>query len=73
MKISELDKQMDAEGYWPGYPESAEAQESDIEACNDGKCNGCGWKGLLYRPYVHPTKPYRAFAICPTCGYVKEF
>lgn len=73
MKISELDAKMRAEGFMPGYPSSAEAQESDIQACNEGVCPDCDWKGLLYRPYISLTRAYRPFAICPRCGHVQEF
>lgn len=75
MKISELDKKMNGEGYTPGYPESAMAQEVDIDICNKAICDDCKQEGMLYRPYVtsDPHKRYRAFMICPACGKVTEF
>lgn len=75
MKISELDSKMDKEGFRPGYPEAAMAQEVDIEICNKASCDDCGHTGMIYRPYIpnDPHKRYRAFMICPICGKVTEF
>jgi len=58
-------------GYEQGAP-SFDAAAIDGEVCRKNDCPECGHKGLDYEPW-HKKGSYRAFAVCPDCGYREEF
>lgn len=57
--------------YSRGAP-SFEAEQADSTTCSGSQCPICSWNGLMYYPYTKPGS-YRAFAVCPECGYTEEF
>lgn len=58
-------------GYEQKSPDGLGAQ-IDEQVCRESECLKCGKLGLVYEPWVSP-RSYRAFAVCPKCGYAFEF
>jgi hypothetical protein len=47
--------------------------ERDRERCEQSTCPDCCYTGLLYMPFTREQpSAYRAFAVCPCCGYTVE-
>ena len=47
---------------------------SDTAVCELSVCSRCGKRGLEYHPFVKKEEHgYRAFSLCPKCGYSEEF
>ncbi len=65
------------DGTLTGYERRAPtrlAQAVDSALCASATCAVCGWTGLAYAPYTHPTTgSYRIVAACPRCGQADEF
>lgn len=60
-------------GYDPAPPRGGWGGATvDAEVCRDATCPACGRRGLDYHPYTRGGS-YRAFAVCPACGYEEEF
>jgi DNA-directed RNA polymerase subunit M/transcription elongation factor TFIIS len=59
------------DGYTLGAP-SVDAAAIDSEVCQESICPKCGNDGMDYEPW-HKDGSYRAFAVCPKCGYREEF
>lgn len=74
-ELSELQTQLTALGFRPGTPPPGRVSPAriDNEVCARAICEVCGWKGLLYKPFVSLTGAYRAFSCCPHCGDCSEF
>ncbi|MBN2137088.1 MAG: hypothetical protein JW720_04725 [Sedimentisphaerales bacterium] len=73
--MTNLDRQMDQQGYVVGIPESFDISDHSVEAslCDNYACEICGQIGLSYRQFVeHSQQTFRAFAECPNCGWAEE-
>ena len=61
---------------WQDYnaqaPRHAGAAAIDEDICRHSTCPECEQFGLEYHPFIKPGS-YRAFAVCPVCGYWEEF
>ena len=76
-KQSLLDAHLKAQGFRPGAP-SSEVAAQDEGVCERSACARCGASELEYLPYVQGKSKrfatrYRAFAMCLSCGHVREF
>jgi hypothetical protein len=58
--------------YRPSWP-APDAAHIDQAVCDDAECDGCGRVGMTFQPYRSKAGSYRAFAVCPFCGYAMEF
>ncbi|MBA7644202.1 hypothetical protein ES703_51944 [subsurface metagenome] len=74
-EFTELQTQLAALGFWPGGPRPGvvNACRIDREVCARAICEVCGWKGLIYKPFVNHAGTYRAYSCCPHCGDCSEF
>jgi hypothetical protein len=53
---------------------SEDAQQFDGLIVQNATCPQCKHQGLEFVPYTRAfPKSYRAFAVCPECGYTFEF
>ena len=81
-------KDIDLEGYRPGYPPRnpvslVDGPDIDQDIAEAEPCENCGGK-MEYRPYVatqshtahwggHQVYGYRSFAVCTNCNAAVEF
>ncbi len=74
-ELTQLQIHLATLGFYPAGPHlgMVNSARNDREVCARAICEVCGWKGLLYKPFVTSTRAYRAFSCCPRCGDCSEF